>query len=121
MEDAVRKALMYDFYGPLLTPRQQDIYEMYYGQDMSRGEIAEQLDISRQAVWDIVKRSAVILEEYEQKLGLIARHMEQQEHLAQVESCLKKLRRLIENQERAASIGALAEIEQLIHRIRFEA
>jgi len=121
MEDAVRKALMYDFYGPLLTPRQQDIYEMYYGQDMSLGEIAEQLEISRQAVWDILKRSAVILEEYEQKLGLIRRHMEQQRLLAQAESMLAELRQKMSNYETAALMPLVEAVEQLIHRIRFDA
>jgi len=105
----------------LLTARQQDIYEMYYGQDMSLGEIAEQLEISRQAVWDNLKRSAVILDEYEQKLGLIARHMAQQALLTQVESCLSELKRLIETQGAADLVHVIREIEQLLHRIRFDA
>ncbi|HKM17751.1 MAG: YlxM family DNA-binding protein [Firmicutes bacterium] len=120
MEDAVRKALMYDFYGPLLTARQRDIYEMYYGQDLSLGEIAEQLRISRQAVWDIVKRAAVVLEEYEQKLGLISKHLTGHKLLAEMETRVADSRRLIAARDTTALILVLEEIEQLIHQIRSE-
>ena len=76
---------MYDFYGLLLTARQR-IFTKCNGQDLSLGEIAEQLRISRQAVWDIVKRAAVVLEEYEQKLGLISKHLTGHKLLAEMET-----------------------------------
>ena len=69
---------MYDLYGPLLTPRQQEAIRLYYEQDMSLAEIASECQVSRQAVHDILRRAEVALEKYEQKLGLLAgRHNKQ--------------------------------------------
>lgn len=66
-----RMALLSDFYGNLLTERQQEVIRFYYEQDLSLGEIAEHLKISRQAVHDILKRAERALEHYEQKLRLL--------------------------------------------------
>ncbi|NLM69722.1 MAG: YlxM family DNA-binding protein [Firmicutes bacterium] len=121
MEDTVRKTLIYDFYGPLLTDRQQDIYQMYYAQDMSLGEIAEQLDISRQAVYDIVKRSAAILEDYESKLGLLSKFLKQQTYLNQMEIHLTKLRDLAAAQQNSEQLEEIEQIQQLLDQIRAEA
>lgn len=66
-----------DAYGPLLTKRQQLCLELHYDQDLSLGEIAEQLGVSRQAVHDMLKRSELQLQEYEEKLGLVGRQQRQ--------------------------------------------
>lgn len=73
MEQIVEQGLLYDFYGPLLTDHQQDIYEMVVYRDMSLAEIAEQEHISKQAVSDLVRRVTAQMQEYEDKLGLIER------------------------------------------------
>lgn len=65
--------LLFDFYGQLLTERQQDILQLYYIDDLSLGEISEQLLISRQAVYDTMKRAEKLLFDYEEKLGLITK------------------------------------------------
>ncbi|MBE0467747.1 MAG: YlxM family DNA-binding protein [Candidatus Desulforudis sp.] len=67
--------LLYDFYGPLLTARQQRLLELYYEQDLSLGEIAGELRVSRQAVHDTVKRAEESLERLELKLGLAHKHL----------------------------------------------
>ncbi|MDF2545748.1 MAG: putative DNA-binding protein [Anaerosolibacter sp.] len=66
-------SMLYDFYGQLLTEKQQEIVQFYYCDDLSLGEISEQLGISRQAVYDTIKRTEKILFEYEKKLGLVNR------------------------------------------------
>ena len=66
-----RMALLSDFYGDLLTERQQEVIRFYYEQDLSLGEIAEHLNITRQAVHDILKRAERALEHYEEKLRLL--------------------------------------------------
>lgn len=71
IEKKLRLSTLYDFYGNLLTDKQKEIMEQYCDFDLSLGEIAENLDISRQAVYDTVKRAEKILEDYEGKLGLI--------------------------------------------------
>lgn len=77
LEKLMRLALLYDFYGPLLTDKQQKFIEFYYHQDWSLGEIAEHYRISRQAVHDLLRRAEAALEEYEGKLHLVDRFWEQ--------------------------------------------
>ncbi|HHT91114.1 MAG: YlxM family DNA-binding protein [Bacillota bacterium] len=78
MENTFRMNLLYDFYGPLLTDRQQEIFQMYFHEDLSLGEIGEELDVSRQAVYDSLKRVGSILEGFEAKLNLVRKHQERQ-------------------------------------------
>ena len=73
LEKKIRMGELFDFYGKLLTERQQEFIELYYNQDLSLGEIAEKYAVSRQAVYDNLRRSEKILEEYEAKLNLLAR------------------------------------------------
>lgn len=73
MERIVERGLLYDFYGELLTKHQRQIYANIVNEDLSLGEIAEELGVSRQAVHDIVKRCDKTLQGYEEKLRLIAR------------------------------------------------
>lgn len=70
-----RVSWLYDFYGKLLTEKQQAIIELYYNQDLSLGEIAEDNGISRQAIHDIIKRAEATLEDYEEKLGMLKKHL----------------------------------------------
>ena len=71
--------MLYDFYGPLLTKKQQNFIELYFQHNLSLGEIAEEYKISRQAVYDLIKRSVSSLEKFENKLHLCSRHMSQRE------------------------------------------
>ena len=71
MEKFVERTLLYDFYGELLTKRQQQIYKSVVLEDYSLSEVAEELNISRQGVHDMVRRCDRALEEYEEKLHLV--------------------------------------------------
>ncbi len=71
MEKIVEQGLLYDFYGELLTEHQRQIYEDVVFNDMSLSEIAEEQGISRQGVYDLVKRCDKILSGYEEKLKLV--------------------------------------------------
>ncbi|MFF0825778.1 putative DNA-binding protein [Brevibacillus sp. NPDC003359] len=66
--------LLFDFYAPLLKGKQQEYLELYYLDDLSLGEIAEMHEVSRQAVYDHIKRAEKQLFEYDQKLQLAERH-----------------------------------------------
>ena len=68
-----------DWYGSLLTEKQQDICDLYFKEDISLSEISENYDISRAAVLDTIKRSQKILEDYEKKLQLIKKFHQRQE------------------------------------------
>lgn len=73
MEKIDRQVFLYDFYGELLTEHQRQVYEDAVLNDMSLGEIAEELSISRQGVHDLIRRCDRLLDGYEQKLHLLER------------------------------------------------
>ncbi len=62
---------LYDCYGGLLTTRQQRLMRLYYHDDLSLGEIAERLEITRQAVYDSLHRAIIELTRFERHLGLV--------------------------------------------------
>lgn len=71
IEKMVRICRLYDYYGVLLTKRQQKCIEFHYLQDMSLGEIGTELSVSRQAINDNLRRAEDILERFEVKLKLM--------------------------------------------------
>ncbi|SHI04794.1 YlxM family DNA-binding protein [Sporanaerobacter acetigenes] len=71
VEKIVEIGILFDFYGKLLSKSQYQIIEFYYIHDLSLGEIAEELGISRQGVYDTLKRAENKLYEYEETLGLV--------------------------------------------------
>ena len=75
MEERMTISLLLDFYGALLTERQRECYALHHEDDMSLGEIAEELSISRQAVHDNIERAKASMEGYEQKLHLIEQYL----------------------------------------------
>lgn len=76
MEKIVESALLYDFYGDLLTAHQKDIYEGYIQEDLSISELALSSGISRQGVFDLVKRVEGLLRVYEEKLHLVEKFLD---------------------------------------------
>lgn len=70
LEKTTRMNYLFDFYQELLTPKQRSYMSLYYLDDHSLGEIAEEYEITRQAVYDNIRRTEAMLEEYEEKLQL---------------------------------------------------
>ena len=68
---AYRMALLFDFYGDMLTDRQKEFFDLYYNEDLSLAEIAENYDITRQGVRDVIVRAEGIMQELEDKTGII--------------------------------------------------
>lgn len=79
MEKIYEQALLYDFYGELLTTHQKQIYEEVVLNDYSFSEIAKDQGISRQGVHDMIKRCNKLLEGYEQKLHLVEKFIKTKE------------------------------------------
>lgn len=73
IEKNLEIGLLNDYYGGLLTEYQSRIVSMYYDEDLSLAEIADEVNVSRQAVRDVLVRSANKLNEYENKLGLVSK------------------------------------------------
>lgn len=90
LEKTTRINYLYDFYQSLLTPKQQSYMSLYYLDDFSLGEIAEEYGVSRQAVYDNIKRTEAMLEEYEEKLNLFNKFQERNKLLAQVRAMLEE-------------------------------
>ncbi len=85
MDDIVRKNLLYDFYGELLTDHQKLVYEDAVYNDCSLSELATQYNISRQGVHDLLRRCDRILEGYEDKLHLVERFSVLKEKASMIE------------------------------------
>jgi len=91
MNKVYETSLLLDFYGQLLTDRQFEILDLHYNNDFTLTEIAQQLSISRQGVFDNEKRGRALLNEYENKLGLLSKFSQQKLRAEQVQEYLEKL------------------------------
>jgi uncharacterized protein len=108
LEKTTRMNYLYDFYQSLLTPKQQSYMSLYYLDDYSLGEIAEEYDVSRQAVYDNIKRTEVMLEDYEEKLLLFQKFQERSKLLTHVKELLNE-----ETLSEQALLEAVTELEKL--------
>ncbi|NLM73817.1 MAG: YlxM family DNA-binding protein [Clostridiaceae bacterium] len=89
VEDVFEITVLLDFYGQLLTQRQYEIMDFHYNSDLSLGEIASELGISRQAVHDGIRKAKQSLRAYEKRLKLVERFREQEKT---IEKALKELK-----------------------------
>lgn len=92
MEKFVRQSLLYDFYGELLTDTQKSIYEDVVMNDLSYSELAREYGISRQGVFDMMKRCDKKLEDYEKKLRLVEKFENAREKVAELQKQIQGLR-----------------------------
>lgn len=90
MNGLLEQALLYDFYGELLTEHQKEIYEQFISEDLSLSEIAETAGISRQGVHDLIKRCNKILEGYEEKLHLVEKFLSIKAKVQRMEELLEQ-------------------------------
>ncbi|WP_282941765.1 putative DNA-binding protein [Paenibacillus sp. RC67] len=102
--------LLFDFYEKLLTEKQQLFCKLYFHDDYSLGEIAAEFKISRQAVYEHIKRSESVLEDYEIKLQLLAKHEERQQLTQQFDSLLTGLAGE-ERKQAQALLGRLSNLD----------
>ena len=72
-DDRIRFGNLYEIYGALLTVKQRQCLELYFCEDYSLAEIAEEMQVSRQAIHDLLKRVEQTLEHYETMLGFLQR------------------------------------------------
>ena len=91
MEKNVKISMLCELYGKLLTEKQYDFIDNYYNNDLSLSEIAENNDITRQAVRDIIKKGEKKLFEYEEKLGTMKRMLSQEKKIEKILSELTKI------------------------------
>ena len=89
-----RMTMLFDFYGELLTERQKEFFDLYYNEDLSLSEIAENSGISRQGVRDVIVRAEAAMQEVEDKTGLIRRFLLMQKHIAAIQDAAAQLKTL---------------------------
>ncbi len=92
MEKNIEISLLFDFYGQLLKEQQQEAVTLYYNDDLSLSEIAQQMGITRQGVRDCIKRAEARLYGFEEKLGLYKRFGEVEAGLRRIEELAESLR-----------------------------
>ena len=99
MNKILEQALLYDFYGELLTTHQKEVYEQFILDDLSLSEIAESAGISRQGVHDLIRRCQRALEGYENKLHLVERFLSVKEKVGEIGEILDEWEREKKNPE----------------------
>lgn len=98
--------LIYDFYGELLTEKQKTVFESHYGEDLSFVEIGEILTISKQAAWDILKRTKKQLLKYEERLRLAERFLNNRNELERARGLLEE--------------GKEGEVKEILERLIYD-
>ena len=106
-DSRLMQSMLLDFYGELLTEKQRECYDLHYNEDLSLSEIAEQSGISRQGVWDNIRRAEASLRQIEEKTGLIRRFTQNQEARERLREKLSLLRQQCEGESRELADEAI--------------
>ena len=107
-----RMTMLFDFYGELLTERQKEFFDLYYNEDLSLAEIAENAGISRQGVRDVIVRAEAAMQEVEDRTGIIKRFEAQRPHLDAILKAAAEIRTI---NYRQYDDARLTELADLIH------
>ena len=113
--DTTELVMLYDYYGDLLTDRQKECFELRYYQDLSLGEIGQELGISRQGVHDNLSRTEQLLKNMEAKTGCVRRDLQCRKAIGAVREAAGTLSRIEDSQvaELAKRIlDAIAAVEE---------
>ncbi len=114
-------AMLYDFYGELLTPKQAQAIDLYYNEDLSLAEIAEPLAISRQGVRDTIKRGEKLLLSMEERLGLVNRFMNLDEKMQEIIRDVEAMRKYASLYIHSKKMSdALCELEEKLKGVTAE-
>ena len=108
-----RMTMLLDFYGEILTQRQREFFDLYYNEDLSLAEIAENYDISRQGVRDAIVRSETVLRETEEKLGLVKKYAGYEsklEEIRQSAAFIAQVNANLRNYEIARNVDRIMEL-----------
>lgn len=110
MDVTVFRTMLFDFYGELLTEKQRDYFDLHYNKDLSLAEIASLTGISRQGVWDIIRRAESFLRETEEKTEIVRRAAERQAIASALRGDLEALRAATDGEARTLAERALQKL-----------
>ena len=105
-----RMTMLFDFYGELLTERQKEFFDLYYNEDFSLAEIAENAGISRQGVRDVIVRAEAAMQEVEDRTGIIRRFEAQRPHLDAILRAAAEIKTINYRQYDNARLTELADL-----------
>ncbi|MGM0396833.1 MAG: YlxM family DNA-binding protein [Bacillota bacterium] len=117
MEKLVRIGILFDFYGKLLSPKQYQVIELYYSNDLSLAEIGEVIGISRQGVFDTLKRAEDKLFGYEEKLGLVEKFYGSQDAIREIRNLALEILKIGEDSSNEEISKKASMIESMISEI----
>lgn len=112
-DNIARVSLLFDFYGELLTKRQKEVMELYYEENLSLSEIADEFSISRQGVHDALKNAEKALTGYEEKLGLVEKMQNSRQAIEAIDASIDQLVAGCQDPQMAAK---LQEIKAIIDK-----
>ena len=107
--ETIDRALLLDFYGELLTDKQRKYWDLHWNEDLSLAEIAGDEGLSRQGVWDILRRAEANLRDVEEKTGLIRRFLDRR---TEIQSIRGELQGLLPDNDHSRAL--LARLDGLI-------
>ena len=113
IDSRLERTMLFDFFGDLLTEKQREYFDLHYNADLSLAEIAQQEGISRQGVWDIIRRGEATLRRAEERTGLVRRFGELQSTVSEIESLLTALEPLTEGRARELTGRIRDKVEEL--------
>lgn len=119
MDKKLHISLLLDFYGSMLSKKQQTIMEFYYNDDLSLSEVADNVGITRQGVHDTVKRTEAALLDMEDKLGLYKRFSQFEEGLSRVELLIKDAKKINDDLYNNSSLEKIIlDTEEIINSLK---
>lgn len=107
------QSMLLDFYGELLTEKQRECYDLHYNEDLSLAEIAEQSGISRQGVWDNIRRAETALKNFEEKTGLVRKFSDSSRALAALREKAERLVSITDGTAKDEALSVLEDIDRL--------
>ena len=117
IDNMAYESLLYDFYGGLLTEKQREVMELYHEENFSIVEIARELKVSKQAIYDNLRKSDKILREYEAKLGLMMSLLKTRELVESIEGKIDELSKSPELPREGELREGLLEIRDMISEL----
>ncbi len=111
--DSYELVLLFDYYGDLLTERQRTCFDLHYNQDLSLSEIAQELSVSRQAVFDNLSRTEAILRNMEQKTGIVRRDLQMRKAMEDITSAATQLQAHPDSRVTHLATQILAKLQEL--------
>lgn len=115
LDEITQISLLYDFYGQLLTKRQQDVMALYHEENLSLSEIAQEFSISRQGVHDALKNAEKALTEYENKLGLVEKFQKSRQAISRIDQAIDEL--VEDNRQDTKLADRLQKIKTIIDKL----